>query len=76
MAHWFNRFITQHNILELPIEQKDQLTENDMILYHISTNKVVTFKRINNKLLERYKSIKPMCSKVPIEQNMIANWSI
>ena len=51
-AHWFNRFITQHNILELPIEQKDQLTENDMILYHISTNKVVTFKRINNKLLD------------------------
>lgn len=50
-SHWFNRFIVNHNILEIPVSNKRQLTKNDMILYHISDNKVVTFKR-NNSLID------------------------
>ncbi|WP_251517420.1 MULTISPECIES: cation:proton antiporter [Staphylococcus] len=52
-SHWFNRFVAENNILEIPVKEKSQLTAHDMVLYHISENKVVTFKKMNNDVLNK-----------------------
>ena len=49
-THWFNRFIVEHNILEIEAYNREQLTENDMVLYHINEQHEVTFQRGNQKL--------------------------
>ncbi|QZZ03968.1 cation:proton antiporter [Staphylococcus arlettae] len=51
-SRWFNNYITKYNILEIPANQKATLTPNDMVLYHISDSRVVTFKRHHSKPLE------------------------
>ncbi|WP_186307294.1 cation:proton antiporter [Staphylococcus epidermidis] len=49
---WFNQFITQHNIVEVPAEDYEKITENDMLIYHINEDKEVTFKRSNRDIPE------------------------
>ena len=49
---WFNQFITQHNIIEVPAEDYEKITENDMLIYHINEDKEVTFKRSNRDIPE------------------------
>ncbi|SUM82047.1 cation:proton antiporter [Staphylococcus saprophyticus] len=49
-SHWFNRYIVEHNILEMPVSSKDNLTAYDMVLYHIDDNNEVTFKRDNQNI--------------------------
>ncbi|WP_217972363.1 cation:proton antiporter [Staphylococcus xylosus] len=51
-SRWFNRYISEHNILEIPAKKQNQLTKNDMVLYHIDNNSVVTFKRSNQLVFE------------------------
>ncbi|MGJ8369299.1 cation:proton antiporter [Staphylococcus capitis] len=49
---WFNNYITQHNIVEVPAEEYHGLTDKDMLIYYISEDKEVTFKRSNRELPE------------------------
>ncbi|MEB5629488.1 cation:proton antiporter [Staphylococcus capitis] len=49
---WFNNYITQHNIVEVPAEEYYELTDKDMLIYYISEDKEVTFKRSNRELPE------------------------
>lgn len=49
---WFNNYITQHNIVEVPAEEYHELTDKDMLIYYISEDKEVTFKRSNRELPE------------------------
>ena len=49
---WFNQFITQHNVIEVPAEDYEKITENDMLIYHINEDKEVTFKRSNRDIPE------------------------
>lgn len=47
---WFNNYITQHNIVEVPAEEYHELTDNDMLIYYINDDKEVTFKRSSREL--------------------------
>ena len=49
---WFNNYITQHNIVEVQAEEYHELTDKDMLIYYISEDKEVTFKRSNRELPE------------------------
>lgn len=69
-SRWFNRFIKDHNILEVPMSCKNQLSENDMILYHISDSGVVTFKRGNNNLVETEKGMIGYLKDAYLHQNI------
>ncbi|PTE95016.1 sodium:proton antiporter [Staphylococcus equorum] len=69
-SRWFNRFIKDHNIIEIPVSCKGELTENDMILYHISDGKVVTFKRGNNNPVESEKGMIGYLKDAYLHQNI------
>lgn len=47
---WFDQYITQHNIIEVPAERYDDITHKDMLIYYISESKKVTFKRSQRTL--------------------------
>lgn len=47
---WFDQYITQHNIIEVPAERYDEITHKDMLIYYISDSKKVTFKRSQRTL--------------------------
>ncbi|MGF7193294.1 NhaP-type Na+/H+ or K+/H+ antiporter [Staphylococcus pasteuri] len=47
---WFDNYITQHNIIEVPAERYHEITDKDMLIYYINENKNVTFKRNNHSL--------------------------
>lgn len=47
---WFDQYITQHNIIEVPAEKYDEITHKDMLIYYISDSKKVTFKRSQRTL--------------------------
>ena len=42
----------RHNIVEVPAEEYHELTDKDMLIYYISEDKEVTFKRSNRELPE------------------------
>ena len=69
-SRWFNRFIKDHNIIEIPVSCKGELTKNDMILYHISDGKVVTFKRGNNNPVESEKGMIGYLKDAYLHQNI------
>ena len=48
-AKWYNQFIKEHDIHEIEVEHIPELSENDMILYHINEDKEVTFRNKRNQ---------------------------
>ena len=46
-AKWFDDFVKDHEIQEIAADKQNQLTDNDMVLYHIDEENTVTLKRNN-----------------------------
>ncbi|MCG3399606.1 cation:proton antiporter [Staphylococcus massiliensis] len=47
---WFNQYISNHNIIEVPAYDYEHISEKDMMIYHISDDSEVTFKMNNRPL--------------------------
>ncbi|MBI5973140.1 cation:proton antiporter [Staphylococcus caledonicus] len=42
---WFDNVISKQNIIEINADEYDNITDNDMIIYHIDNESVVTFNK-------------------------------
>ncbi|MDN8848952.1 sodium:proton antiporter, partial [Staphylococcus aureus] len=62
--------ISEHNILEIPAKKQNQLTKNDMVLYHIDNNSVVTFKRSNQFISEAEEGVIGYLKDAYLHQNI------
>lgn len=50
---WFDNTIVNKNIVEIHAEEYDNITDNDMIIYHIDDDKVVSFNKSSKPLSEQ-----------------------
>ncbi|MCU5745336.1 sodium:proton antiporter [Staphylococcus sp. SQ8-PEA] len=48
-SHWYNRYINNNDISEIEAHRIEELTDKDMLIYHISSDKEVTFRNKRNQ---------------------------